>query len=326
MSAALLEARGLVKHFPVGGGLFAPRQAVHAVDGVDLAIGAGETLAVIGESGCGKTTLARTLTGLIPASAGTVLFAGDELSRLGRRGRRRFRRAVQMIFQDPFASLDPRMTAAAIVAEPLAVHGLGSRRKRRDLVDELLAAVGLAPGDGERYAHEFSGGQRQRIAIARALALAPELLVADEPVSSLDVSIQSQILNLLRDLAGDRGLAMLFITHDLAVVDFIADRVAVMYLGRIVESGPRDAVLDDPRHPYTRALRAAVPEPGRGKRRRGSALAGEVPSPLAPPPGCRFHPRCPLAQEICRAQTPRLEPVAGAPGHRAACHFRDEGG
>jgi oligopeptide/dipeptide ABC transporter ATP-binding protein len=297
---------------------------LHAVDGVDLAITRGETVAVIGESGCGKTTLARVLAGLYPVSAGSVQFAGVELERLGPGAMRRFRRAVQMIFQDPFASLDPRMTAGGIVGEPFAIHSLGNRGQRRDWVSELLEAVGLSAQDRERYPHEFSGGQRQRIGIARALALAPELLIADEPVSALDVSIQSQILNLLRDLIGDRGLAMLFITHDLAVVDFIADRVAVMYLGVIVESGPRTSVLDTPRHPYTQALRAAVPEVGRGKRHQGTALAGEVPSPVAPPSGCRFHTRCPLARDICRSEVPLLEPI-GDSGHAVACHIKVDG-
>ena len=326
MSELLLEARNLVKHFPVAGEgvLWRERLALHAVDGVDLAITRGETVAVIGESGCGKTTLARVLAGLYPVSAGSVQFAGVELERLGPGAMRRFRRAVQMIFQDPFASLDPRMTAGGIVGEPFAIHSLGNRGQRRDWVSELLEAVGLSAQDRERYPHEFSGGQRQRIGIARALALAPELLIADEPVSALDVSIQSQILNLLRDLIGDRGLAMLFITHDLAVVDFIADRVAVMYLGVIVESGPRTSVLDTPRHPYTQALRAAVPEVGRGKRHQGTALAGEVPSPVAPPSGCRFHTRCPLARDICRSEVPLLEPI-GDSGHAVACHIKVDG-
>ena len=326
MSESLLEARNLVKHFPVAGEgvLWRERLALHAVDGVDLAITRGETVAVIGESGCGKTTLARVLAGLYPASAGSVQFAGVELERLGRGAMRRFRRAVQMIFQDPFASLDPRMTAGGIIGEPFAIHSLGNRGERRDWVSELLEVVGLSAQDRERYPHEFSGGQRQRIGIARALALAPELLIADEPVSALDVSIQSQILNLLRDLIGDRELAMLFITHDLAVVDFIADRVAVMYLGVIVESGPRTSVLDTPRHPYTQALRAAVPEVGRGKRHQGTALAGEVPSPVAPPSGCRFHTRCPLARDICRSEVPLLEPI-GDSGHAVACHIKVDG-
>ena len=326
MSESLLEARNLVKHFPVAGEgvLWRERLALHAVDGVDLAITRGETVAVIGESGCGKTTLARVLAGLYPASAGSVQFAGVELERLGRDAMRRFRRAVQMIFQDPFASLDPRMTAGGIIGEPFAIHSPGNRGERRDWVSELLEAVGLSAQDRERFPHEFSGGQRQRIGIARALALAPELLIADEPVSALDVSIQSQILNLLHDLIGDRGLAMLFITHDLAVVDFIADRVAVMYLGVIVESGPCTSVLDTPRHPYTQALRAAVPEVGRGKRHQGTALAGEVPSPLAPPSGCRFHTRCPLARDICRSEVPLLKPI-GDSGHAVACHITADG-
>ena len=285
-------------------------------------LGRGRTLAIVGESGCGKTTLGRVIAGLLPATAGAVLHQGRDIATLDRAGRRRFRRAVQTVFQDPYASLDPRMTVGAIVAEPLAIHRLGSRGGRRARVADLLHAVGLAPDDAGRHPHEFSGGQRQRIGIARALALDPDLLVADEAVSALDVSVQSQILNLLADLRDRRGFACLFISHDLAVVDFIADRVAVMYCGRIVETGARDAVLAAPRHPYTAALRRAVPEPGTGKRRH-AALAGEVPDPLAPPPGCPFHPRCPRAQARCRVEAPALEPVdrASGPGHLAACHY-----
>ena len=313
--SAILELRGLTKHFTTAGGA-----VVQAVNGVSLSVGAGETLALIGESGCGKTTLARTAIRLYRPTAGTILFGGDDVTAAKGAALKGFRRAVQMVFQDPYASLDPRMPAGAIIEEPLRIHGVGTRAERRERVAGLMAAVGLAPDQADAYPHEFSGGQRQRIGIARALALEPALIVADEPVSALDVSIQSQILNLLRDLRDTHGLAYLFITHDLAVVDFIADRVAVMYLGHVVEIADRAALMNAPRHPYTQALRAAVPEPGAGKRRR-RALAGDVPNPAAPPPGCPFHPRCPKAADICRQTNPPLE-AAGDTGHLAACHFK----
>ncbi len=336
----LLEVRDLVKHFPVRGpGLMrGPRAVVHAVNGVDLAIRPGETLALVGESGCGKTTLARAMALLLRPTGGSVRYKGEELTALSPARLRPFRHRIQFMFQDPFGSLDPRMRVSAIIAEPLVIHGLGTRPERRGRVAELLASVGLQPADGSRFPHEFSGGQRQRIALARALAPEPELVIADEPVSALDVSIQSQVLNLMKDLKERLGLSLLFISHDLAVVDFIADRIAVMYLGRIVEIGPRDAVARAPAHPYTRALMRAVPEVAGDRRRRGAqaaggsaqgeVLGGDVPSPLTPPTGCSFHPRCPFAEDICRETPPPLEPVAraarGGPPHLTACHFKDE--
>ncbi|MEO5338408.1 MAG: ATP-binding cassette domain-containing protein [Magnetospirillum sp. WYHS-4] len=309
----ILEAHGMEKSFRVKGG------TVRALRGVDLAVREGETLALVGESGCGKSTLARALALIDPPDGGTLLFDGLPLNGLGRRALRPFRRALQMVFQDPYGSLNPRLAVGAIVAEPLVIHGIGSAVERRQAVAELLEAVGLHPEDANRYPHEFSGGQRQRIAIARALAPAPRIIVADEPVSALDVSVQSQILNLLLDLQEQRRIACLFIGHDLAVVRHIAHRVAVMYLGTIVEEGPADALFSRPRHPYTSILLAAAPRVGR-RRPTTKILPGDPPSPLSPPPGCAFHPRCPLADVICRDETPVLEETDGG-GHRAACHF-----
>ncbi len=324
--APLLELRDLVKHFPVkGSGLFAAtRGRVRAVDGVSLTIERGETLALVGESGCGKTTLARAAAMLSPPTSGSVRFSGRELTGLGRRALKPLRRDIQMIFQDPYGSLNPRLPVGAIIAEPLVIHGVGNRRQRRLKVAELAESVGLAAGDMARYPHQFSGGQRQRIAIARAIALGPQLVIADEPVSALDVSIQSQVLNLLGELRSAHGLAYLFIGHDLSVIRHFADRVAVMYLGRIVETAPTEDLFGNPRHPYTRALIAAAPVIGRGKRRPGETLGGDVPSPMAPPPGCRFHTRCPLVQDICKETDPALEPPAGATGRFVACHLKDQ--
>jgi oligopeptide/dipeptide ABC transporter ATP-binding protein len=329
VTAPLLALDGVIKHFPAGrAGWFARPATVHAVNGVSLEVGRGETVAVVGESGCGKTTLARLAVSLHAPDAGRVSIDGTDVTALGARALKPFRRRVQMIFQDPYGSLNPRLPVSAILAEPLVIHGLGARAERRRRIEAAAQAVALSASQLDRYPHEFSGGQRQRIAIARALIVRPELLVADEPLSALDVSIQVAILDLFRALKRDFGIALLFISHDLAVVDLIADRIAVMYLGHIVEAAARADLFRAPAHPYTRALIAAVPAMGRGKRARGAArraLEGDVPDPIRPPPGCPFHPRCPRAEDLCRRVAPTLEPVANAgTGHRAACHFRDE--
>ena len=319
-----MEAHDLVKEFAArGDGLYgSPGATLRAVNGAGFRIGRGETLALVGESGCGKTTLARAAAMLDPPTSGTVVFEGRDITALSRKQLKPVRRRIQMIFQDPYASLNPRQPVGSIIAEPLVIHRIGDRAWRRAEAVNLARAVGLKEADLERYPHQFSGGQRQRIAIARALAAKPSLIIADEPVSALDVSIQSQILNLLRDLREEYGPAFLFIGHDLAVVRHFADRVAVMYLGKIVEEGPAQALFDTPRHPYTRALIAAAPRIGQGKRRAGRAVVGDVPSPLNPPPGCSFHPRCPLAADICRQTMPELEAANGDPAHNAACHIK----
>ena len=320
-AGALLEVRNLVKHFHVGGGLFGgPAGVVRAVDGVSFSLRRGETLGLVGESGCGKTTTGRCILQLERPTSGEIVFDGRDLAKLDEVELRPFRRRIQVIFQDPYSSLNPRMTVGQILAEPLAVHGIvPERAKRETRVRELLAHVGLLPQHAHRYPHQLSGGQRQRVGIARALAMEPALIVCDEPVSALDVSIQAQIINLLEDLQREFGLTYLFIAHDLSVVRHISDHVAVMYLGKIVELADRASLYDVPLHPYTKALLAAVPipDPELEARREHIVLRGEVPSPLRPPSGCVFHPRCPIAVDRCAREVPDLREIQ--PGHGAAC-------
>ena len=320
-AAPLLEVRNLVKHFRVGGGLFGSRAGVvRAVDGVSFEIRRGETLGLVGESGCGKTTTGRCILQLERATSGQIVFEGRDLTVLGEAELRPNRRMMQVIFQDPYSSLNPRMTVGQIIAEPLAVHEIvADRTQRAQRVSELLSHVGLLPQHGHRYPHQLSGGQRQRVGIARALAVEPSLIVCDEPVSALDVSIQAQIINLLEDLQAQFGLTYLFVAHDLSVVRHISDRVAVMYLGKIVEITDRKSLYDVPLHPYTKALLSAVPipDPVLEAQRERTVLSGEVPSPLNPPTGCVFHPRCPIAVDRCRVEEPDLREIR--PGHRAAC-------
>jgi oligopeptide/dipeptide ABC transporter ATP-binding protein len=321
--SALLEVRALVKSFPIQSPVLRRTTGrVVAVDGVDLDVAAGETVALVGESGSGKTTLARAILRLVEPDSGSVRFRGEDLLALSAREMRRRRRHLQMVFQDPWGSLNPRLRIGDALFEPLLVHRLAPRSERRARVTALLEEVGLAASAAERFPHEFSGGQRQRIGIARALAARPELLIADEPVSALDVSVRAQIVNLLAELQRRHGLAMLFIAHDLALVEQVADRIAVLYLGRVVEEGPRASVLGAPLHPYTVALLSAVPVADPGRERQRIALIGEPPSPAAIPSGCRFHPRCPIARPRCRAEDPTL--VERASGQRAACHFPGE--
>ncbi|MCY4013986.1 MAG: dipeptide ABC transporter ATP-binding protein [Gammaproteobacteria bacterium] len=317
----MLEVRDLEKHFPVRKGLFGRVTGhVHAVDGVSFAIGAGETLGLVGESGCGKTTVGRTVLRLLAPTAGTIRVDGDDITRLGNRDLRPYRRRMQIIFQDPFSSLDPRMSAADIVGELLGVHDVAKGTERRERVAALFERVGLRADQLDNYPHEFSGGQRQRLSIARALSLNPELIVCDEPVSALDVSIQAQVINLLMDLQAEFGLSYLFIAHDLAVVEHLSDRVAVMYLGRIVEFADKRTLFENPQHPYTESLLAAVPVPDPSRARSKRHLEGDVPSPVNRPSGCHFHTRCPYATAQCRAEEPRLKPIAE--GHEVACHLR----
>jgi peptide/nickel transport system ATP-binding protein/oligopeptide transport system ATP-binding protein len=316
---ALLEATDLVKHFPAARNLFGrPMAFVKAVDGVSFAVDAGETLAIVGESGCGKSTVSRLVLRLIEPDSGGISFEGKDLLGFASDELRAFRRHAQIIFQDPYASLNPRMTVGQILTEPLGLHDLVPPPRRRERVEELLRLVGLEPRFARRYPHEFSGGQRQRIAIARALAVEPKLIICDEPVSALDVSIRSQILNLLRDLQDRLSLAYIFVSHDLAVVKHIAGRVAVMNLGRIVETADTQSLFAAPRHPYTRALLSAIPVPNPAAKRSRILLQGELPSALHPPTGCSFHPRCPYAIDRCRIEAPMLVPDMEA--HATACH------
>jgi oligopeptide transport system ATP-binding protein len=317
----LLEVKNLKVSFPVKRGLFSGiREQLKAVDDVNFVIKPGETLGLVGESGCGKTTLARTAVRLLTPTAGSVIFEGEDITRLDGAELRARRRKFQMIFQDPYGSMNPRMTVGQIIGEAIDAHALAnSAESRRNRIGSLLKAVGLEPANAERYPREFSGGQRQRIGIARALAVEPKLIVCDEPVSSLDVSVQAQVVNLLRDLQRDRRLAYLFIAHDLAVVEYISQRVLVMYLGKIVESGEAHAVVRTPRHPYTQALISAVPVVDPDTKRKRIVLAGDVPSPISPPTGCPFHPRCPIAEVRCRTEAPALREIA--PSHYASCHL-----
>jgi oligopeptide transport system ATP-binding protein len=321
MAEPLLRVKNLVKHFPIKGGLFSREVArVHAVDGISFDIMAGETLGLVGESGCGKSTSGRCILRLIEPTSGEVWFQGKNVTTLDKRSLRALRRDMQIIFQDPYASLNPRMTVGSIVGEALIIHKLAkSKKEREEKVAHLLETVGLHADHMRRYPHEFSGGQRQRIGIARALAVSPKFIVADEPVSALDVSIQAQIINLLEELQAEFGLTYLFVAHDLSVVRHISDRVAVMYLGRIVEITDRKSLYEDPQHPYTRALLSAVPipDPAVEAGREHVVLGGEVPSPLNPPAGCVFHPRCPIAIAECRQGVPELREIK--PEHRVAC-------
>jgi len=320
----LLQVRNLKKYFPVRGGLFGRVQhQVRAVDDVSLSVATGRTLGLVGESGCGKSTLGRAILHLHPPTAGEVLIDGRSLAGISRSELFTLRREMQIIFQDPYASLSPRRTVAQIIREPLDVHRVGTPAERRQRVEELLGVVGLRSNALNRYPHEFSGGQRQRIGIARALALNPRFIVADEPVSALDVSVQSQVLNLIEELQAKLGIAFLFISHDLAVIQHISNEVAVMYLGKIVEQAPVQEIYTSPRHPYTQALLSAIPLPDPTRRAQRTVLEGDVPSPMNPPAGCPFHPRCPVAEARCKSEVPALKADPGSPAHQVACHLAD---
>jgi oligopeptide/dipeptide ABC transporter ATP-binding protein len=317
----ILEVKDLKKHFPVRKGLLRRTVGhVYAVDGISFSIGEGETLGLVGESGCGKSTAGRAVLRLIEPTSGKIAMTGRDITRLPKKELRPYRRQMQIVFQDPFSSLNPRMTAGDIVGEPLLVHGIGRGKERREQVSALFERVGLRPAQMVNYPHQFSGGQRQRIGIARALALGPKLIVGDEPVSALDVSIQAQVINLLQDLQRERKLSYLFISHNLAVVEHISHRIAVMYLGRIVEYADTRSIFTRPQHPYTEALLSAVPVPDPSVKREKRLVQGDVPSPVNPPAGCHFHTRCPYAVARCKTESPSLREIA--PGHRVSCHLR----
>ncbi|MHA6530776.1 ABC transporter ATP-binding protein [Paenibacillus sp. BAC0078] len=318
--SAILEVRNLKKHYPIRKGFFAKQVgAVKAVDGITLSVEKGETLAVVGESGCGKSTTGRAILRLIEPTDGEILFDGTDVRSLNTEQLRRFRTDMQMVFQDPYASLDPRWTVQRILEEPLRTHEAAKNSELKSRVEQLMEVVGLSPYQAHRFPHEFSGGQRQRIGIARALALNPKFIVCDEPVSALDVSIQAQVLNLMQDLQEQYGLTYMFISHDLSVVKFISDRVAVMYLGRIVELAPTKELFAKPLHPYTQALMSAVPVPNPGLKKSRIVLTGDVPNPETPPSGCAFHPRCPFAMDKCRKDEPVLRELDS--GHQVSCHL-----
>jgi oligopeptide/dipeptide ABC transporter ATP-binding protein len=320
-SANVLKVKDLKKHFPIRKGILRRTIGhVYAVDGVSFEIKPGETLGLVGESGCGKSTVGRVILRLIEPTAGTIEVEGQDITNLNKAAMRPFRRQMQIIFQDPFSSLDPRMTAGDIVGEPLRVHGVGKRRDRRDQVAQIFERVGLRRAQMDNYPHQFSGGQRQRIGIARALALNPRLIIGDEPVSALDVSIQAQVINLLMDLQRDLGLGYLFISHNLAVVEHISHKIAVMYLGRLVEYADKRTIFTAPKHPYTEALLSAVPVPDPAIKRKKLVVQGDVPSPMRPPSGCHFHTRCPYAVDRCKVEVPALRDLGG--GQLVACHLR----
>ena len=320
-AAPLVEVTDLRKYFPVRGGMFHRVVAqIRAVDGVSLTVNAGQTLGLVGESGCGKSTLGRTILRLQEPSGGSIRFAGEELGKLSRQQLLPWRRRMQAVFQDPYGSLSPRRTVAQTIREPLDVHRVGTVAERQARVAELLDVVGLSPRSGGRYPHEFSGGQRQRVGIARALALNPQFIMADEPVSALDVSVQSQVLNLIARLQRERGIAFLFISHDLAVIQHVSDQIGVMYLGKLVELAPAQELFRTPLHPYTEALLSAVPQVDKGGRKR-IVLAGDVPSPRNPPAGCPFHTRCPRVMDICRTTPPVLKPPPDDDSRTVACHL-----
>ncbi len=321
MTAPILQARRLTRTFIAHKPLFGAPSVVQAVSGVDFDIAEGETFAIVGESGCGKSTLARLLAHLIDATSGTVVYDGRDISLLSAAEKRALRQEMQFVFQDPFSSLNPRMTVGALIGEPLRIHGIGTPPERRAKVAEMLRKVGLRPEHAERYPHEFSGGQRQRIGIARALVTGPKVVIGDEPVSALDVSIQAQVINILEDLKEEFGLTLVIIAHDLAVIRHIADRVAVMYLGEIVELGEAAELFAAPAHPYTEALLSAIPIPATGARKIHTRIEGDPPNPISPPSGCRFHTRCPYAEDICRTEWPQLRDIV--PQRSVACHLAD---